>query len=157
MNQPSESAGVVVCVGAVVLQGDKVLMIRQAQGHSLQGQWSIPWGLVDPGESPESAALREVREESGITAVLEGFIGMQNLPSEGWIGLIFLCRHASGTPICDGVETDAAAYWSQAELDALTEAVEPWCRWIVERVMTGKVQVIAPLFDNPYKPRLAFL
>jgi ADP-ribose pyrophosphatase YjhB (NUDIX family) len=56
----------VVCVGAVVLQGERVLFVRQAQGHTLEGQWSIPWGIVDPGESPDAAALRETREESGV-------------------------------------------------------------------------------------------
>ncbi len=49
-----------VCVGAVILQGEKVLFIRQAPGHSLAGQWSIPWGLVDEGVTPEDAAATEL-------------------------------------------------------------------------------------------------
>lgn len=56
----------VVCVGAVVLQGERVLFVRQAQGHPLEGQRSIPWGIVEPGESPDAAALRETQEESGV-------------------------------------------------------------------------------------------
>jgi ADP-ribose pyrophosphatase YjhB (NUDIX family) len=45
-----------VCVGAVVLHEQRILFIRQAKGHSLAGQWSIPWGIVDEGEAPENAA-----------------------------------------------------------------------------------------------------
>ena len=65
----------VVCVGAVVLRGEHVLLVRQAEGHSLAGQWSIPWGFVDPGEFPHEAALREIYEESGINAEIEGLLG----------------------------------------------------------------------------------
>jgi 8-oxo-dGTP pyrophosphatase MutT (NUDIX family) len=60
-----------VCAGAVVLHEGRVLFIRQAPGHSLAGRWSIPWGLVDEGETPEDAALRETLEESGVSAALQ--------------------------------------------------------------------------------------
>lgn len=76
----------VVCVGAVVLQGGSVLLIRQAKGASLEGQWSIPWGIVEPNESPEEAALRETYEEAGVTAEVEGLLGIQNLQWESSIG-----------------------------------------------------------------------
>jgi len=148
----------VVCVGAVVLKGNRALFVRQAKGHSLEGQWSIPWGLVDPGESPDTAALRETQEEGGIVAELEGLLGIQNLPRQGWIGLVFLCRHVSGTPASDGgVETDRAAYFSMAEMDGFDEPFEPWCEWIVRRVLRGEHRTIPSELDNPYHPRLAFL
>ena len=34
---------------------------------SKEGRWQLPKGLIDPGETPEQAAIREVREEAGIT------------------------------------------------------------------------------------------
>jgi ADP-ribose pyrophosphatase YjhB (NUDIX family) len=67
-----------VCVGAVVLQRDQALFVRQAKGHSLEGQWSIPWGIVDPEETPESAAMRETEEEGGVKAEIKGLLGFQN-------------------------------------------------------------------------------
>src|SRR5690349_8654952 len=57
-------------VGAVVMRAEEVLLVRQSPGHPLEGQWTIPWGRVEPGESPASAALREVQEEGGVTATV---------------------------------------------------------------------------------------
>src|SRR4030042_7074177 len=85
-----------VCVGTIVLQDKRVLFIRQAEGHSLAGQWSIPWGVVDNGETPEDAALRETYEESGIKAEIDGLLGIQNLRTPGWLGIIFICHHIGG-------------------------------------------------------------
>ena len=147
----------VVCVGTVVLQGVRALFVRQAKGHPLEGQWSIPWGLVDPEESPDAAALRETVEEGGVTARIEGLLGVQNLRREGWVALVFLCQHVSGVPVSVGcLETDGASYFSVEEMDAFAEPFELWCEWLVRRVLRGEYHVIPPEERNPYQPRVAF-
>lgn len=52
--------------GGVVVDGDDILLISR---RSLAGkvQWTLPKGMLEPGESPEETALREVREETGIS------------------------------------------------------------------------------------------
>lgn len=146
-----------VFVGAVVLREERALFVRQAKGHSLEGQWSIPWGVVEPAESPEAAALRETEEEGGIKAAIEGLLGLQNLREEGWLALIFLCRHVGGEPQSDGgIETDDAAYFSLEEMAEFGEPFEPWCEWLVRRVLSGEYHVIPPALKNPYHPRCAF-
>lgn len=56
----------VVGVGAVVLDGERVLLIKR--GHApLKGQWNIPGGGVETGETLEQAVAREVLEETGLT------------------------------------------------------------------------------------------
>lgn len=148
----------VVCVGTVVLQDNRALLVRQARGHDLAGRWSIPWGIVDPDETPEAAALRETSEEAAIKADIDGLLGIQNLPRQGWVAIIFLCHHLSGIPAPDGgVETDRAAYFSLEELSALKEPIEEWCVWLVRRVLQGDYHLIPPKADNPFCPRLAFL
>ena len=146
-----------VCVGAIVLRGERALLVRQAPGASMAGSWSIPWGVVDEGEWPEAAVVREVREEGGIVAEVEGLLGIQNLPREGWIGILYLCRHVRGEPACDGVETDRAAYLSLAEIDALAEPVEDLSGWMARRVLRGEHRVVPPERANPYRPRMGFM
>lgn len=146
-----------VSAGAVVLHEQRILFIRQAKGHSLAGQWSIPWGLVDEGEMPEDAALRETVEESGITAAVDGLLGIQNLLSPGWIGVIFACHAVAGEPTSDGVETDRTAFFSLEEILSFAEPFEPWCKWLALRVLSGKCSVIPEELGTPYAPRKAFL
>ena len=56
----------VVGVGAVVLDGERVLLIKR--GHApLKGEWSLPGGGVETGETLEQAIAREVLEETGVT------------------------------------------------------------------------------------------
>jgi ADP-ribose pyrophosphatase YjhB (NUDIX family) len=52
-------------VGAVVFRGDAVLLIRRGN-PPLAGEWSLPGGLADPGETLTQAVEREVAEECGI-------------------------------------------------------------------------------------------
>jgi ADP-ribose pyrophosphatase YjhB (NUDIX family) len=150
-------AKMVVCVGTVILRGKRVLFIRQAQGHSLAGQWSIPWGVVENGESPEDAATRETYEESGISAEIDGLLGVQNLPTPGWLGIVFIGHHVGGRLAPDGVETDKAAYLSLEDMGSFEEPFEPWCEWLARRVLTGECTIIPFVPDNPYRPRRAFL
>jgi 8-oxo-dGTP diphosphatase len=141
----------VVCVGAVVKHGERILLVRQSRGHALEGQWTVPWGRLDDGESPTAAALREVREEAGVDALIEGLLGVQELPTpwSGWIAVVYLCRHVDGAPHPGDPETDAAAYYSSEELDRLGEPLEPWSNWLIRRVFEGRFTLTLPDPSNP--------
>ncbi len=64
-----------VGVGALVHRDGKVLLVRRAKEPNL-GKWIIPGGLVELGEGLEDAVAREVKEELGITAKLEGMLDL---------------------------------------------------------------------------------
>ncbi len=64
-----------VGVGAVILDGDRVLLVKRGQPPS-QGKWSIPGGLVHLGERIEDAVRREVLEECGVRVRLLGLCGV---------------------------------------------------------------------------------
>jgi len=64
-----------VGVGAVVLDGERVLLARRGRAPGA-GKWSIPGGLVDLGERLEEATVREVEEESGLRVRLLGLCGV---------------------------------------------------------------------------------
>jgi ADP-ribose pyrophosphatase YjhB (NUDIX family) len=55
----------VVAVGAIVWKEDRILLIRRGRPPR-QGQWSIPGGRQEAGETIQQAARREIREEAGI-------------------------------------------------------------------------------------------
>ena len=62
-----------VGVGIVVWRGDEILLVRRAKPPRL-GEWSIPGGAQSLGETVFEAAIREVREETGIAIRPTGII-----------------------------------------------------------------------------------
>ena len=63
----------IVLVAAVALidDGNRVLIAERPAGKSMAGLWEFPGGKVEPGETPEAALMREVKEELGIDVCLE--------------------------------------------------------------------------------------
>jgi mutator protein MutT len=55
----------IIGVGAVILDGARVLLVRRAH-EPLKGEWSLPGGAVELGETLAEALVREVREETGL-------------------------------------------------------------------------------------------
>ena len=59
----------VVAVGVLLLDGDRVLLVQRGRPPQV-GRWTVPGGGVELGESLEEAALRELREETGLACTL---------------------------------------------------------------------------------------
>lgn len=67
------------CVGAVVRDGDRLLLVRR--GHPPgEGLWSLPGGRVEPGESDAQAVSREVLEETGLHVTVGALVGRVERP-----------------------------------------------------------------------------
>jgi 8-oxo-dGTP diphosphatase len=63
-----------LCVGAVVLDDERLLLIRRGHGPAA-GEWSIPGGRVEWGETVAEAVVRELQEETGVAGVCGELVG----------------------------------------------------------------------------------
>ena len=70
----SGSAGPQVCVGAVVIRDECLLLVRRGHGPAA-GEWSVPGGRVETGETLAEAVVREVAEETGLDVVCDELVG----------------------------------------------------------------------------------
>lgn len=63
----------IILVAAVALidADNRVLIAQRPSGKSMAGLWEFPGGKIEPGETPEAALVREVKEELGIEVCLE--------------------------------------------------------------------------------------
>jgi 8-oxo-dGTP diphosphatase len=92
-----------VGVGAVIIQQNRVLLIRRGQAPLL-GEWSLPGGVLECGETLREAVIRETREETGLAVETGEMLGVYERIIRGEDGRVryhyvlidFLCRPASG-------------------------------------------------------------
>jgi 8-oxo-dGTP diphosphatase len=63
---------------ALIRRGDSVLLARLSSLAVEQGAWTLPGGGVDHGESPETALVREIKEETGLTATAHQLLGVND-------------------------------------------------------------------------------
>jgi ADP-ribose pyrophosphatase YjhB (NUDIX family) len=67
---------------AAVFRGETVLLIVRAKG-ALKGLWSLPGGHIEPGETARAAAMREVREETGVEADIDALVDVHDVILRG--------------------------------------------------------------------------
>ena len=63
-----------VCVGAIAVDDEHLLMVRRGRGPAA-GEWSVPGGRVEAGETLAEAVVRELTEETGVEGVCGPLIG----------------------------------------------------------------------------------
>ena len=101
-------------VGVVCLKGDQVLLVKRAK-PPITWQWSIPGGGQELGETTREAALRELKEETGVEAELIGLIDVIDTVREDDDGRIrfhytlidFAAVWTAGEPVADDDVSDA--------------------------------------------------
>ncbi len=121
MSEPAASSGPApeVCVGAVAVDADRLLLVRRGHGPAA-GCWSIPGGRVQPGESLAEAVVREVAEETGLEVVCDAFLGWVERIGEGWHHVIL----DFSVTLLDPLEPQAGSDASEAAWVPVSEVPE---------------------------------
>ena len=128
----------------LVLAPSVAVLVRDEEGRVLMvlnretGLWQTIGGMLEPDESPHDAALREAREEAGVTVELRRIIAVAGGPDfrltypngdqMAYVATIFDARLTDGEPQPDGVETSAVEWFTlpelaRAETDEFTRAL----------------------------------
>ena len=112
-------------VGSIIIESDRVVIVKRAH-PPIQGQWSIPGGVLEVGEMVREAAIREAREETGFIVEPGELLGVydrilrddQKRVQYHYVLVDFLCRPVGGQL---QASTDAAEvrWFTREELPAL--------------------------------------
>ncbi len=117
--------GLVLVPAVSVLVWDesgRLLLVREAQ----TGLWQTVGGAMEPDEAPEEAAVREAREEAGVTVLLDGVRAVAGGPQfrlrypngdlVSYVSIVFDARIGEGEPKADGEEVSELAWFATEQL-----------------------------------------
>jgi ADP-ribose pyrophosphatase YjhB (NUDIX family) len=136
-----------VGVGAVIVKDNLVLLVRRGQAPLL-GEWSLPGGVLECGETLRDAAIREALEETGLEVETGMLLGVYErvIRSENgrvryhYVLIDFLCRVVAGD-LKAGSDAADVRWFESVELDGLNLPRDT--RDVIEKGLKGTAD------DNP--------
>jgi 8-oxo-dGTP diphosphatase len=127
----------------VVLNEDrsKVLLILREDFRI----WGLPGGMLEPGESPEHAAIRETLEETGFTTEIVCFCGTHRRTRLNDIRYIYTGRITGGQAVENGPETLAVGWF---DVERLPEKTTPFLKEVLSDALPAAGEELDKPFDR---------
>jgi ADP-ribose pyrophosphatase YjhB (NUDIX family) len=109
--------------GVVLNDAEQVLLVRRAD----TGRWALVAGILEPGEQPAVALVREIQEETAVVVEVERLVSMESLPPDAYpngdqvqfLDLCFRCRPLRGEPRVNDDESLEVAWFPLDDLPPL--------------------------------------
>lgn len=118
------------CAIVLIRRDDQILMVRKPEWPT--GRYSLVAGFLDIGESLEECAIREAREETGVTIKNIRYVASQAWPFPSQLMVGFVADYSHGEIKVDGKEIDDARWFTLGSLPALP-ASRSIARFMIDR------------------------
>lgn len=139
-------------VGAVVVEGGRVLLCRRAI-EPRRGLWTVPGGFLELGETVQEGACREVFEEAEARITLDGMLALYSVARIGQVLVMFRGRFAGAPTFAAGPESAEVALfapgdipWGEIAFPTTTWALKAW-------LAAGDGALGVPAGNPPEDPR----
>jgi len=106
-------------VGVALGHRGRVLAARRSYPAPAAGRWELPGGKVDPGESAEAAAVREIAEELGCGVAVTGWLEPEVRIRDGLVLRVATATLVDGEPVPRAGQHDAVRWLRPDQLDAV--------------------------------------
>jgi 8-oxo-dGTP diphosphatase len=110
-----------LAVDGVIIKEDRILLIKR-KNEPYKDKWAIPGGFVEYGETTENAVLREIKEETGLEAVIDRLVGVysdpRRDPRKHVVSITYLLKEVKGKEE-GGDDAKEAKWWDVNKLPEL--------------------------------------
>jgi 8-oxo-dGTP diphosphatase len=128
----------------LVIQGDKVLMFKRSEAaRRFPGYWIGPGGHIDENEDPMLAAIREIKEEAGVTVSMKD-IKLKAIAThfhkdlnETWISFQFLAIISKDQEVCEDCDEGKAQWIVKKDLLSMDKIFPP-SKFYLDHVLNDK-------------------